>query len=61
MMLNGLLTVLSCMYLAFVVTFVLGLNEADDWKTILGSTIRRWAKFMLAFLAIAIGVQFLGS
>jgi hypothetical protein len=61
MVFTGLLNILSCIYLAFVVTFILGLNEADDWRTIWGSTARRWAKFMLAFLAIALGVLLLGS
>lgn len=55
-----LLELLSCLYLAFVVTFVLGLNESDDYKTIFNSTIRRWVKFILALLAVVVGVQILG-
>ena len=60
-MLSGILQILSCFYLAFVITFVLGMNESDDWKIIFSSAIRRWLKLVAALLAIAAGVHILGS
>ena len=61
MTLHGILQIISCLYLAFVVTFVLGLNEFDDWSKVFSSTLRRWAKFIFFLLIISIAVQILGS
>jgi len=54
---NGWLHVLSCFYLALVVTLILGVIEFDDWRPILSSTLRRWAKLIGALIIIGVVVQ----
>jgi hypothetical protein len=51
---RGLLNVISMIYLAFVVALVFGINEHDMVKPILRATVRRWAKLLLALVAIGI-------
>jgi hypothetical protein len=54
---NGWLHLLSALYLALVLTLVLGIIEYDDLKSIALSTVRRWLKLIGALVAIAIVVQ----
>lgn len=57
MTLNGWLHIGSCMYLALVVTLVLGVIENDNWGLVLKSTVRRWLKLIGALIAIGVVVQ----
>jgi uncharacterized membrane protein len=54
---NGWLHLFSALYLALVMTLVLGILEFDDVRSIARSTLRRWLKLIGALVAIAIVVQ----
>lgn len=48
---HGWLAILSLLYLASILTFVMALNEQDTWPRIWAETRRRWLK-LLGILAI---------
>jgi len=56
---NGWLHIGSSLYLGFVVTFLLGILEFDQWKPIWFSTLRRWLKLIGALVLIGIAVELL--
>ncbi len=58
-MANGLLHLFSMLFLAFVVSAVLSLNEGEIFRTIARATLRRWAKLVGALVLIGVIVQIL--
>jgi hypothetical protein len=56
---SGWLHLVSCLYLTFVVTFILGILEFDEWRPIWRSTLRRSLKLIGALVIIGVVVQLL--
>ena len=50
---HGWLAILSLLYLACILTFVMALNEQDTWPRIWAESRRRWLKLMGILTLIA--------
>jgi hypothetical protein len=57
----ALINILSLLYLAFVLTFVLGVAEHDAVKKIIISSIRRWVKLVGVLFILAVIVHMVSS
>jgi len=55
----GMLNTVSVLYLSFVVTFVLGMNDHDNPRGVVSATVRRWLKLLAALVVIGIVVRIL--
>jgi hypothetical protein len=54
---TGVLHIASCLFLALIVTLVLGIIEHDNWSPLWRSAVRRWLKLIGALIAIGLVVQ----
>ena len=48
----GFINLFSLFYLSFIVTLIMGVNENDELRKIIHSTLRRWIKLLGAITVI---------
>lgn len=54
---QGLLNLLSMLYLSGVICLTISINENDHLRPIVGETLRRWGKFLGVALVLMLIVQ----
>ena len=53
----GVLNLVSLLYLSFVVALIFGINDHDEAKMVVKTTLRRWLKMIGALVVLGVIVQ----